>query len=98
MNVDTYIATREKWEGTFSSVDEGELGVVVGALSDRIIIPTWFDRKLLEEVFGCSISREKYADFRNFLEDNYSNEQVFIDVQSLWRVMNKQIEEVGPEV
>ena len=40
---------------------------LVSAVSDRLVVPSWFDKETLERVLDRTISQEKYMELHDFV-------------------------------
>jgi hypothetical protein len=56
----------------------------VAKIAERIVIPNWFDRDILMDLTGDSISERKFREFVWYMQDSNIPDEVSEMVRELW--------------
>jgi hypothetical protein len=79
-----YDQARRKWSETFAGLPDEELMAAAAALSDMLIIPNWFDRATLAEMFDEPVDQAAYDAFRHKLMDYRFDDEVSDRIFEIW--------------
>ncbi len=85
-----YAADKAKWVEALGSVGDDELMALVGAVSDRLIVPNWFDRETLEKVLDRTVSQEKYMELHDFVYKSNCANMISEEMEYLWDMLTKE--------
>jgi hypothetical protein len=85
-----HAADRAKWGEALRSVGDDELMALVGAVSDRLIVPNWFDRETLEKVLDRAVSQEEYMELHDFVYKSNCANRISEEIEYLWNAMAKE--------
>lgn len=85
-----YGETRSEWKAVFAQLDNEELLSVCGALSDFLIIPNWFNRRILEDVVGEPITPEAFQDFLEHVKKSDYDDEVSGRMRDIWNGRNDE--------
>ena len=90
MNSDQYAAEKAKWVEALSSESDEALMALIGAVSDRLIVPNWFDKDTVEEILDRTVSQEKYMEFHDFVQESNCANMISEEMEFLWDAMAKE--------
>jgi aspartate/methionine/tyrosine aminotransferase len=79
-----YYPARCKWKAAFAGLPDEELMAAAAVLSDMLIIPNWFDRATLAEMFDEPVDQAAYDAFRQKLRDYRIDDEVSDRIFEIW--------------